>query len=169
MIKLKVASKRSELHCNWVRWLIWKLEHLVNTPRLAILMIKVCWGNWNVSPHAGTIHMTCTVIYYEITLEKCICVSRSILSTVPPNNKLKWMISCKHECLGEVMVVIDLFLTGCTGSDDCNVHLLAFKLALIVTIYHIYLSKVEAGGSITCLPLFGFVWLYNFAVQVTTW
>ena len=87
MIKLKIASKRSELHCNWVRWLIWKLEHLVNTPQLAILMIKVCWGNWNVSPHAGTIHMTCTVICFEITLEKCICVSKSILSTVPPSNK----------------------------------------------------------------------------------
>ena len=87
MIKLNIASKRSELHCNWVRWLIWKLEHLVNTPQLAILMIKVCWGNWNVSPHAGTIHMTRTVICFEITLEKCICVSKSILSTVPPSNK----------------------------------------------------------------------------------
>ena len=90
MIKLKIASKRSELHCNWVRWLIWKLEHLANTPQLAILMIKVCWGNWNVSPHAGIIHMTCTVICFEITLEKCICVSRSILSTVPPSNKNQW-------------------------------------------------------------------------------
>ena len=88
MIKLKIGSKRSELHCNWGRWLIWKLEHMVNTPQLAILVIKVCWGNWNVSPHARTIHMTCTVIYYEITLEKCICVSRSILRTVSPSKKI---------------------------------------------------------------------------------
>ena len=70
-----------------IRWLIWKLEHLVNTLWLAILMITVCWGNWNVSPQAGTFHMTCTVISYEITLEKCICVSRTIVSTVPPSDK----------------------------------------------------------------------------------
>ena len=38
------------------------------------------------------------------------------------------MISCKHECLGEVMVEIDLFLLGCIGSDGCNVYLLTFKL-----------------------------------------
>ena len=116
MIKLKIASKKGKLHCNWVRWLIWKLEHLVST--------------WNVSPHAGTIHMTCTVIYYEITSEKCICVSRSILSTVPPSKK-KWTISCKHERLGEVLVVIDPFLPGCIGSDDCNVYLLPFKLSTL--------------------------------------
>ena len=66
--------------------------------------------------------MTCTVIYYEITLEKCICVSRSILSTVSPSKKKKLMLSRKHECLGEVMVVIDLFLLGCIGSDDFNVY-----------------------------------------------
>ena len=42
--------------------------------------------------------MTCTVICYEITLEKCICVSRHKLT-----------ISCKHEHLREVMVVIDPF------------------------------------------------------------
>ena len=36
-----------------IAWLIWKLKHLVITPWLAILMITVCWGNWNVSPHAG--------------------------------------------------------------------------------------------------------------------
>ena len=62
MIKLKIASKRSELQVTvTIRWLIWKLEHLVNTPWLAILMITVFWGNWNVSPHAGAFHMTCTV------------------------------------------------------------------------------------------------------------
>ena len=37
------------------------------------------------------------------------------------------MISCEHEHLGEVMVVIDPFLPGCIGSDDCNVYILAFK------------------------------------------
>ena len=29
-------------------------------------MFTVCWGNWNIIPHAGTLHMTCTVICYEI-------------------------------------------------------------------------------------------------------
>ena len=33
------------------------------------------------------------------------------------------MISCKHECLGEVMVVTDPSLPGCIGFDDCNVYL----------------------------------------------
>ena len=56
--------------------------------------------------------MTYTVICYEITLEKCINVS-------------------VVEVLGEVMVVIDLFLLGCIGSDDCNVYLLAFKLSTL--------------------------------------
>ena len=88
VIKLKIASKRTELHCN--TWQIWKLEHLVNTPWLAILMITVCWGNWNVSPHAGTFHLTCTVMCYEITLEKCMCVGRTIVNTVPPRDKSKW-------------------------------------------------------------------------------
>ena len=41
------------------------------------------------------------------------------------------MISCKHECLGEVMVVIDLFFVGCIESDGCNVYLLAFKLSTL--------------------------------------
>ena len=67
--------------------LLLKLEHLINTPWLAILIITVCWGNWNVSPQAGTTHMTCTVISYEITLEKCICVSGTIVSTLPPSDK----------------------------------------------------------------------------------
>ena len=69
VIKLKMASKKSELLCNnWVT----KLETwaLVNIPRFAMLIITVCWGNWNVSPHAGTFHMTCTVIYYEISFKK---------------------------------------------------------------------------------------------------
>ena len=65
--------------------LLLKLEHLVNAPWFAILMITVCWSNWNVSLQAGTIHMTCRVISHEITLEKCICVSRTIVSTVPPS------------------------------------------------------------------------------------
>ena len=46
MVKLKMASKRSGL---------------------AILMITICRGNWNASPHAGTFYMTCAVLYYEIT------------------------------------------------------------------------------------------------------
>ena len=54
--------------------------------------------------------MTCTVICYEITLEKCICVGRTIVSTVPPSDKKK--ISCKHVRLGEVMLVIDPFFAG---------------------------------------------------------
>ena len=49
-------------------------------------------------------------ICYEITLEKCICVGRTIVSTVPPSDKKK--ISCKHERLGEVMLVIDPFFAG---------------------------------------------------------
>ena len=36
---------------------------------------------------AGTTHMTCTLLSYEITLEKCICVSGTIVSTVPPSDK----------------------------------------------------------------------------------
>ena len=42
MIKLKMASKRSELDCNKIWWLIWKLEHWVITLWLAILVIIVC-------------------------------------------------------------------------------------------------------------------------------
>ena len=38
-------------------------------------------------------------------------------------------VSCKHECLGDVMVVIDPILAGCIAFDDCNVYLLAFKLS----------------------------------------
>ena len=75
IIKLNIALKRSKLHSN-MRWLIWKLEHLANTPWLATLMITVCWGNWNVSLHAGTFHMTWQS-YAEITLEKCICVGKN--------------------------------------------------------------------------------------------
>ena len=32
--------------------------------------------------------MTCTVIYYEITEKKCICVGTTIVSTVPPSDKI---------------------------------------------------------------------------------
>ena len=81
MIKLKSGVNLTVT----IRWLIWKLEHLVNTSWLAILSITVYWGNWNISPHAGTLHMTCTVTYYEITLKKC--VGGSIVSTVPPSDK----------------------------------------------------------------------------------
>ena len=31
--------------------------------------------------------MTCTVTCCEITVEKCICVSRTTVSTVPPGDK----------------------------------------------------------------------------------
>ena len=168
MIKLKIASKRSELQVTvTIRWLIWKLEHLVNTPWLAILMITVCWGNWNVSPHAGTFHLTCTVMCYEITLEKCICVGRTIVNTVPPRDKNKWF-----SVPGEGMVVNDpsfarmhrIWWLSCISFSFQT-----FNFVLIVAVYHVYSlypkpSKVEAGGSITWFPLFGIVWLYNFAV-----
>ena len=164
MIKLKIASKRSELHCNnQVHNL--KLELLVNTPRLAVLMITVCWDNWNIRPLAGTIHMTSTVICYEITWEKCICVSRTIASTVLPMWQ-KLMISWSMNVW---------LLLGCIESDDCNAYFFffqTFNFVLTVTVYyHMYFSetsKVEAGESITWLPLFAIVWLYNFAVLVTT-
>ena len=38
------------------------------------------------------------------------------------------MISCKYECVGEVVVVTDPFLQG---FDYCNVYLLAFKLSTL--------------------------------------
>ena len=43
------------------------------------------------------------------------------------------MISCKHEHLGEVMVVIDPFFFAKVhqGSDDRNIYLLAFKLSIL--------------------------------------
>ena len=56
--------------------------------------------------------MTYTVICYKITLEKHICVSRTIV-----------MISCKYECVGDIIMVTDPFLLGCIGFDDCNVYL----------------------------------------------
>ena len=68
---------------------------------------------------------------YEITLEKCICAGRTIVHTVPPRDK-KIMIFCKHEHLGEVMVVNDPFFARMhSGSDDCNVYLLVFKLSTL--------------------------------------
>ena len=90
--------------------------------------------------------MTCTVISYEITLEKCICVSRTMVSTVSP-----CMISGEYECLGEVIVVTDPFLQKCIGFDDCNIYLIAFRLStcincnfLIIFIYfYLKPSKVE--------------------------
>ena len=91
---------RRRVHRNSRRWpqkgvnltvtnrsLLLRLEHLINKPWLAILMITVCRGNWNVSPQAGTTHMTYTVISCEITFEKCICVSGTIVTTVPPSDK----------------------------------------------------------------------------------
>ena len=56
------------------------------------------------------------------------------------------------------------------GFDDCvsfsfqtfNLYyLLLFTISISL---HLMLSKVEAGESITWLPLFEIVWLYNFAV-----
>ena len=38
-------------------------------------------------PNARTFHLTCTVICYELTLEKYICVGISIVSIVPPSDK----------------------------------------------------------------------------------
>ena len=66
--------------------------------------------------------MACTVISYEITSEKCICVSGTIVRTVPPSD------ICKYECLREVIVVTDPFLLRYIGSDG-NVYLLTFKLS----------------------------------------
>ena len=84
------------------------------------------------------------------------------------------MISCKHEHLGEGMVVNDpssarmhrVWWLSCMSFSFQT-----FNFVLIVAVYHIYSlylkpSKVEAGKSITWLPLFGIVWLYNFAVLV---
>ena len=48
---------------------------------------------------------------WDITLEKCICVGRTIVSTVPPSDK-NLIISGKHECLGEVMVLTDPFFAS---------------------------------------------------------
>ena len=36
-----------------------------------------------------------------------------------------------YECLGDVIMVTDPFLSKCIGFDDCNVHLLAFKLSTL--------------------------------------
>ena len=65
--------------------------------------------------------MTCTVIYYEITLKNAF-VSVEVFYVQYHLVKKKLMLSRKHECLGEVTVVIDLFLLGCIGSDDFNVY-----------------------------------------------
>ena len=112
-----------------IRWLIWKLEHLVNTPWLAVLMITVCWGNLNFIPHAGTSHLTCTIKCYEITLEKCTCVGRTIIvNIVPPRDKNKWFPVSMNIC-EKLWWEMILLLLGCIGSDDCNVYLLSFKLS----------------------------------------
>ena len=61
--------------------------------------------------------MTYTVIHYLVTEKKCIrAIDRTIVSTVLPSDyyylvTIKQMISCKHECLGEVMVIIDPIFT----------------------------------------------------------
>ena len=65
--------------------------------------------------------MTYTVICYEITLEKCICVGRTIVSTLPHCDK-NLMISCRHECLGKVIMVINSFFKM-HRLDDCKVYL----------------------------------------------
>ena len=161
MIKLKIASKRSEPTVT-LRWQIWKLEHLVNTPWLAILMITVCWGNWNVSPHAGTFHLTCTVMCYEITLEKCMCVGRTIVNTVPPRDKSKWFPVSMNiwEKLWWYMTLLSL---GCIGSDDCNVSFSfqTFNFVSIVAVYHIYflyLHEALKSWSKRVNNLTSFVW-----------
>ena len=43
------------------------------------------------SPHARNFHITCTVICYEITLEKCICVRETIVSTLPLDDKYNFL------------------------------------------------------------------------------
>ena len=64
-----------------------------------------------LSPSRNFPHDQCSVICCEITLEKCICVGRTIVSTVPPSDK-NLIISGKHECLGEVMVFTDPFFAS---------------------------------------------------------
>ena len=116
MIKLTIALKRMNSTVR-IRWLVWKLEHLVNTPWLAILMITVCWGNWN---DAGTFPLTCIVKFYEITLEKCIYVGRTIVNTVPPRDKNK-LFSVSMNIWEKLWWEMTLLLLGCTGFDDWNV------------------------------------------------
>ena len=75
VIKLKMASKRSELN--------------LTNPKQIHLGLQFWWLQFaeviEMSvPQAETFHMTCTVLSYEVTLEKRICVSRTIVSTVPP-------------------------------------------------------------------------------------
>ena len=129
MIKLMIALKGLNSTVR-IRWLIWKLEHLVNTPWLAVLMITVCWGNLNVIPHAGTFHLTFTIKCYEITFEKCICVGRTIVNIVPPRDKNGWF-SVNMNIWEKLWWEMTLLLLGCIGSDDCNVYLLAFKLSTL--------------------------------------
>ena len=86
MIKLKIASKRSELQVTvTIRWLIWKLEHLVNIH----LGLQFWWLQFSEVIEMSVPMQelsTWPVICYEIILEKCICVSGTIVSTVPPSD-----------------------------------------------------------------------------------
>ena len=83
MIKLTIASKRSELHYdNYVANLeAWALDKYV-------LGLQFWWLQF-----AEVIEMSVPTQelswpqYYEITLEKCICVSRTFVSIVLPTDK----------------------------------------------------------------------------------
>ena len=56
---------------------------------------------------------------------------------------LKWqksMIFCKHECMGEVMTIIERILSrGYTGFDDCNVDSLS-EFRLVLLLFFIFIS-----------------------------
>ena len=50
------------------------------------------------------------------------------------------MISCKHECMGEVMTIIEhIFFRGYTGFDDCNVGSLS-EFRLVLLLFFIFIS-----------------------------
>ena len=55
-------------------------------------------------------------------------------------NGKKSMISCKHECMGEVMTIIERILSrGYTGFDDCNVDSLS-EFRLVLLLFFIFIS-----------------------------
>ena len=72
--------------------------------------------------------MICKVLYYENFVGQYTIVKRA-----PPRDKL--MTSSKHECLGEVRVVIDPTFARMhiiIGFDDCNVYLIASNFQLCI-------------------------------------
>ena len=77
--------------------------------------------------------MICKVSYYEIPLKNEFCWSVYYCKKTTTWRQ-KLMTSSKHECLGEVIVVIDPTFARMhiiIGFDDCNVYLIAFKLSTL--------------------------------------